>query len=99
MSVIYGNPIITSGGVKLNIDYGSTPPSDTTKLWVPLSGKPDAVECRPVINFGGEVFGTEQGAFSGNLYAGAQQNNIVGTKIPNVWLLWRIKRTRQYILV
>ena len=53
MSVIYGNPIITSGGgVKLNIDYGSTPPSDTSKLWVPLSGKPDKVECTPVIQFG-----------------------------------------------
>lgn len=55
MSVIYGNPIITSGGgVKLNIDYGSTPPSDTSKLWVPLSGKPDKVECSPVLNYGSE---------------------------------------------
>lgn len=44
MSVIYGNPIITNGGVKLNIDYGATPPSDTTKLWVPLATKPSAVE-------------------------------------------------------
>ena len=53
MSVIYGNPIITSGGgVKLNIDYGATPPSDTSKLWVPLSGKPDKVECTPTIQFG-----------------------------------------------
>lgn len=55
MSVIYGNPIITNwGGVKLNIDYGSTPPSDTSKLWVPLSGKPDKVECSPVLNYGSE---------------------------------------------
>ena len=54
MSVIYGNPIVTSGGggVKLNIDYGSTPPSDTTKLWVPLSTKPSAVECKPELAFG-----------------------------------------------
>lgn len=82
MSVIYGNPIITNGGgVKLNIDYGSTPPTDTTKLWVPLEKKPDAVECSPVISFGSEVFATEQGSFDGNLYAEAQQNNIVGTKI------------------
>lgn len=55
MSVIYGNPIITNGGgVKLNIDYGSTPPTDTTKLWVPLTKKPDAVECSPVLNYGSE---------------------------------------------
>ena len=53
MSVIYGNPIITNGGgVKLNIDYGSTPPSDTSKLWVPLSGKPDKVECSPALSYG-----------------------------------------------
>ena len=53
MSVIYGNPIITNGGgVKLNIDYGATPPSDTTKLWVPLATKPSAVECSPVLNYG-----------------------------------------------
>ena len=57
MSVIYGNPIITSGGgVKLNIDYSSTPPSDTSKLWVPLSGKPDKVECKPASLSGGEFF-------------------------------------------
>lgn len=57
MSVIYGNPIITNGGgVKLNIDYGSTPPSDTSKLWVPLSGKPDKVECSPLLAFGNEYF-------------------------------------------
>lgn len=57
MSVIYGNPIITNGGgVKLNIDYGSTPPSDTSKLWVPLAGKPDKVECSPVLNYGSEIY-------------------------------------------
>lgn len=53
MSVIYGNPIVTSGGgVKLNIDYGATPPSDTTKLWVPLATKPSNVECSPVLEYG-----------------------------------------------
>lgn len=56
MSVIYGNPIITNGGgVKLNIDYGATPPSDTTKLWVPLATKPSAVECSPILNYGSEI--------------------------------------------
>ena len=53
MSVIYGNPItLGGGGASLNIDYGSTPPSDTSKLWVPLASKPDAVECSPVLNYG-----------------------------------------------
>ena len=56
MSVIYGNPIVTSGGgVKLNIDYGATPPSDTTKLWVPLATKPSTVECSPVLEYGDNI--------------------------------------------
>lgn len=59
MSVIYGNPIITNGGVKLNIDYGATPPSDTTKLWVPLAKKPSAVECSPVLAFGENTISLE----------------------------------------
>lgn len=60
MSVIYGNPIVTSGGgVKLNIDYGATPPADTTKLWVPLATKPSAVECSPVLNYGNEYTETK----------------------------------------
>ena len=53
MSTIIGNPItLGGGGTKLNIDYGQTPPTDTSKLWVPLSGKPDKVECTPTIQFG-----------------------------------------------
>ena len=60
MSVIYGNPIITNGGgVKLNIDYGATPPADTTKLWVPLATKPSNVECSPVLNYGNEYTETK----------------------------------------
>lgn len=56
MSVIYGNPIITNGGgVKLNIDYGANPPSDTTKLWVPLATKPSNVECSPVLEYGDNI--------------------------------------------
>lgn len=59
MSVIYGNPIVTSGGgVKLNIDYGTNPPSDTTKLWVPLATKPSAVECSPTLQIGSEYMTT-----------------------------------------
>lgn len=70
MSVIYGNPIITSGGgVKLNIDYGATPPSDTTKLWVPLATKPSAVECSPVLAFGSEYLSGYSSIGSGTEYS------------------------------
>ena len=31
MGVIYGNPITIGGGTKLNIDYGATAPTDTSK--------------------------------------------------------------------
>ena len=53
MSTILGNPIMLGGGGgKLNIDFGTTPPSDTSKLWVPLANKPDAVECSPILSYG-----------------------------------------------
>lgn len=52
---IYGNPIIIGGGgAELNIDYGTTAPTDTSKLWVPLTTKPTAVECSPMLNYGSE---------------------------------------------
>lgn len=39
---ILGNPItLGGGGADLNIDFGSTPPADTSKLWVPLATKPN----------------------------------------------------------
>lgn len=45
MSTILGNPItLGGGGAKLNIDFGTTPPSDTSKLWVPLASKPKYVK-------------------------------------------------------
>lgn len=57
MSTIIGNAVtIGGGGTKLNIDYGATPPTDTTKLWVPLATKPSNVECKPEINFGSEKY-------------------------------------------
>lgn len=78
MSVIYGNPIVTNGGVKLNIDYGTNPPSDTTKLWVPLATKPSAVECSPVLEYGSEAI-TSYGSI-GTLTSPAPgyQNCLVG---------------------
>lgn len=39
---ILGNPItLGGGGADLNIDFGATPPADTSKLWVPLATKPN----------------------------------------------------------
>ena len=79
MSTIIGNPItLGRGGTKLNIDYGQTPPTDTTKLWVPLSGKPDKVECSPVLNYGSmysEVIGTTG---TNTSYTPGFQNCMVG---------------------
>ena len=51
--------LLPTGGVKLNIDYGANPPSDTTKLWVPLATKPSAVECSPALTFGGNTISLE----------------------------------------
>lgn len=42
--MIYGQAITMGGSGGLNIDYGSTPPADTSKLWIPLEKKPDYVE-------------------------------------------------------
>ena len=52
MSTILGNPITLGGGAKLNIDFGTTQPSDTSKLWVPLGSKPSTVECSPILSYG-----------------------------------------------
>lgn len=55
MSTIYGNPLLLGGGgVKLNIDYGTNPPSDTTKLWVPRTTTPSSVEAKYEFKFGNE---------------------------------------------
>lgn len=55
MSTIYGNPLLLGGGgVKLNIDYGTNPPSDTTKLWVPRMTAPSSVEAKYEFKFGNE---------------------------------------------
>ena len=78
MSTILGNPITLDGGAKLNIDYGGSPPSDTSKLWVPLGSKPSAVECSPAIQYGSEYLTTlESGAKSLTNIASA----TIGSKI------------------
>lgn len=71
---ILGNPItLGGGGADLNIDFGSTPPADTSKLWVPLAKKPDKVSV--ISYFDGQTgnlqslgsFSPESGAGAGSL--------------------------------
>lgn len=53
MSTILGNPItLGGGGADLNIDFGSTPPADTSKLWVPLSTKPSNISLQTGVDVG-----------------------------------------------
>ena len=50
---ILGNPItLGGGGAKLNIDFGTTPPSDTSKLWVPLNNKPSNISLQTGVDVG-----------------------------------------------
>lgn len=54
---ILGNPItLGGGGADLNIDFGSTPPADTSKLWVPLGKKPDKVSVISYLMAKQEIF-------------------------------------------
>lgn len=63
MGTIMGNGVTIRGGsrankgVQLNIDYGATPPSDTSKLWIPNNGKePSKIEINDkFMAFGDEV--------------------------------------------
>ena len=54
MGTILGNPAIVGGGARLNIDYGATPPEDTSKLWIPLAEKPVNVDVDITVPFGDE---------------------------------------------
>lgn len=47
--------VAAGGGGELNIAYGLTPPSDTSKLWVKIANKPDNVEAKAIIQFGDEA--------------------------------------------
>ncbi len=80
-----------SGAADLNIDYGETPPSDTSKLWVPLTKNPGNVEVVQSLsanlsNFYSQaftMFSTSNyvtypiGYYNGHLYFGG--TNISGT--------------------
>lgn len=84
MSVIYGNAIITAlGGGGLNIDYGSTPPSDTTKLWIPRITTPSSVEAKYEFKFGNEQLAVSDTNFipHTNSTAGSMRGIPVGNYI------------------
>lgn len=56
MSAIVGKGILSAGGGgELNIAYGLTPPTDTSKLWVRIADKPNSVTVQAVIPFGNEA--------------------------------------------
>lgn len=75
MSTIYGSPLLLGGGgVKLNIDYGTNPPSDTTKLWVPRATVPSSVEAKYEFKFG-----NEQLAIDNYNYIPVQENSMYGS--------------------
>ena len=65
----------------MNIDFGATPPTDTSKLWVPLAKKPDAVECSPVLNYGSEVISMTQYALPAAMSATCSGNGAIGKYI------------------
>ena len=59
MSTILGNPItLGGGGADLNIDFGSTPPTDTSKLWVPLAQKPSIISLQTGVDVGDFAYKT-----------------------------------------
>lgn len=56
MSTIVGKGIAAGGGGgELNIAYGLTSPSDTSKLWVRIEDEPNSVTVQAVIPFGNEA--------------------------------------------
>lgn len=84
MSTIYGNPLLLGGGgVKLNIDYGTNPPSDTTKLWVPRATAPSSVEAKYEFKFGNEQLAVSDTNFipHTNLTTGSMRGIPVGNYI------------------
>ena len=82
MSTIYGNPLLLGGGgVKLNIDYGTNPPSDTTKLWVPRTTTPSSVEAKYEFKFGNEQLAVDNYNYipvqDNSMYSSCQVGNYI----------------------
>lgn len=77
---ILGNPItLGGGGADLNIDFGSTPPADTSKLWVPLSTKPSKIKADTVLDYGDNMH-EEIAMVNGVSSSQAAQTNVLKTK-------------------
>ena len=76
---ILGNPITLGGGVNLNIDFGSTPPADTSKLWVPLSTKPSKIKADTVLD-SGDNMREEITMVNGVTSTQAPQSSVLETK-------------------
>lgn len=89
MGTIMGNGVTIRGGnsrvnkgAQLNIDYGATPPSDTSKLWIPNNGKePSKIEINDkFMAFGDEVIDS---TYSNNMPGTVKRAKAfaIGTKI------------------
>ena len=88
MGTIMGNGVTIRGGsrankgIQLNIDYGATPPSDTSKLWIPNNGKePSKIEINDkFMAFGDEVIDS---TYSNNMPGTVKRAKAfaIGTKI------------------
>nr|DAI69874.1 MAG TPA: Kelch repeat [Caudoviricetes sp.] len=77
---ILGNPItLGGGGADLNIDFGSTPPADTSKLWVPLSTKPSKIKADTVLDYGDNMH-EEITMVNGVTSTQAPQSSVLATK-------------------
>lgn len=77
---ILGNPItLGGGGADLNIDFGSTPPADTSKLWVPLSQKPSKIKADTVLDYGDNMH-EEITMVNGVTSTQAPQSSVLETK-------------------
>ena len=68
----------SSGGAELNIAYGDTPPTDTTKLWV-KTAEPEVLQITPKLH----PINEELDIGIGNLPTAAQAiaSSVVGTKV------------------
>lgn len=77
---ILGNPItLGGGGADLNIDFGSTPPADTSKLWIPLSQKPSKIKADTVLSYGDNMH-EEITMVNGVTSTQAPQSSVLETK-------------------
>lgn len=63
----------------MNIDFGPTPPVDTSKLWIPLSQKPSKIKADTVLNYGDNMH-EEITMVNGVASSQAAQANVLKTK-------------------